>query len=48
MGKLVASLSTQVWIFLGNEEVRERADGEGELARLRNKKNGRFHTFPYP
>ena len=29
---------TQVWIFLGNEEVRERADGEEELARRRNKK----------
>ena len=35
----------QLWILLGNEEVRERADGEGELSRRRNKKARDFTHF---
>ena len=38
-------LNTQVWIFLGNEEMHELADGEGELARRRNKKVRDFTHF---
>ena len=34
-----------MWIFLGNEEVGERADGEGKLARRRNKKARDFTHF---
>ena len=36
---------TQVWIFLGNEEVRERQTEKGELARRRNKKAQDFTHF---
>ena len=37
--------TTQVWIFLGNEEVREGADGEGEPPRRCNKKARDFTHF---
>ena len=37
-------ICTQVWILLGNEEVRERADGEGQLAQRATKNFTHFLT----
>ena len=42
---MIFYLCTRVWIFLGNEEVRERGDEEVELARRRNNKVRGFTQF---